>query len=200
DGSHLSSQVYLGADCQIGNNCRLLPGVVVGSDGFGFAKDEQGHWQKMVHFGNVIIGDEVEIGANVCIDRGTFGSTRIDNGVKIDNQVHIAHNVHVGAHTLICACVGIAGSTIIGERCIIAGAAGIADKLRIADGVVIGPGTFVVQDITEAGHYTGIFPAQKHTLWQRNYSKIKNSEVQVKSKKPLHLGRCRPDDLPKYKA
>lgn len=140
DNVHLGEQVLLYAgvkvyfDCVIGNNVIIHSGSVIGSDGFGFAPQEDGSYQKVSQIGNVIIGDEVEIGANTTIDRATLGSTRIDRGVKLDNLIQIAHNVEVGTNTVIAAQSGVSGSTKIGKQVTLGGQVGIAGHITIADG------------------------------------------------------------------
>lgn len=134
----LYAGVTIYKDCLIGNNCTLHSGVVIGSDGFGFAPTENGSYKKIPQMGNVIIEDDVEIGANSIVDRATLGSTIIRKGVKIDNLVQIAHNVEIGENTVIAAQTGISGSTKIGKQCILAGQVGIAGHLHIADGTVFG--------------------------------------------------------------
>ena len=134
----LYAGVTIYKDCVIGNNCTLHSGVVIGSDGFGFAPTENGSYKKIPQMGNVIIEDDVEIGANSIVDRATLGSTIIRKGVKIDNLVQIAHNVEIRENTVIAAQTGISGSTKIGKQCILAGQVGVAGHLHIADGTVFG--------------------------------------------------------------
>jgi len=153
-------------DCRIGARCIVASGAVIGADGFGFAPLD-GRWIKIPQVGAVVVGDDVEIGANTTIDRGTMGDTVIEDGVKLDNQIQVGHNCMIGAHTVIAGCVGIAGSAHIGRGCQIGGAAMIAGHLSIADGSAIGPGTLVASSITEPGHYTGFFPMMKNRDWQR---------------------------------
>jgi UDP-3-O-[3-hydroxymyristoyl] glucosamine N-acyltransferase len=138
DNVRLYSGVKIYNDCVIGNNCTLHSGSVIGSDGFGFAPTEDGSYKKIPQMGNVIVEDNVEIGANSIVDRATLGSTIIRKGVKIDNLVQIAHNVEVGSNTVIAAQTGISGSTKIGKQCILAGQVGIAGHLHIADGTIFG--------------------------------------------------------------
>jgi UDP-3-O-[3-hydroxymyristoyl] glucosamine N-acyltransferase len=137
DNSTLHPNVIVYQDCQIGSNCIIHGGTVIGSDGFGFAPNEQGEFQKVPQIGNVIIEDNVEIGSNCSIDRATMGSTRIRRGVKIDNLCQIAHNVEVGQNSAMAAQVGIAGSAKIGKSVMIGGQAGISGHLHIADGTKI---------------------------------------------------------------
>jgi UDP-3-O-[3-hydroxymyristoyl] glucosamine N-acyltransferase len=148
-------------------------GAVLGADGFGFAPD-QGRWVKIEQLGVVHIGDDVEIGANTCIDRGALGDTLIGDGVKIDNLVQIGHNVRIGAHTAIAGNVGIAGSAAIGEHCMIGGGAGINGHVTIADRVVITGATQVSRSIAKAGVYSGSFPFDDNALWEKNAAVVRN--------------------------
>lgn len=172
-GTVVSAQCYIGFGSVIGENSFLYPqvslrefikvgsrviihnGTVVGSDGFGYSVDREGVRTKIPQIGIVEVGDDVEIGANVTIDRARFGKTRIGNGVKIDNLVQIAHNVVIGDHTVVVAQVGIAGSTSIGSKSILAGQAGIAGHLKIGDGVIVGPNSGVTKDIPAGTHVLG---------------------------------------------
>jgi UDP-3-O-[3-hydroxymyristoyl] glucosamine N-acyltransferase len=154
-------------DCTIGARGILHGGAVIGADGFGFAPFE-GRYVKIPQTGRVVVGDDVDIGANSTIDRGTMGDTVIEDGVKIDNQVQIGHNCRIGAHTVIAGCVGIAGSAIIGRGCQLGGAAMILGHLTIVDKTVISSGTLVSRSITEAGFYTGFFPLMTNRDWERN--------------------------------
>ena len=160
-------------DCKVGARCIVHSGAVIGSDGFGFAPHE-GHWIKIPQVGAVIIGDDVEIGANTTVDRGAMGDTIIEDGVKLDNLIQIAHNCVIGAHTAIAACVGIAGSTRIGRGCRIGGAAMIGGHLTIAAGSSIGPATAVPSSLPEAGHYTAFFPVMKHREWEHAAAVLRN--------------------------
>ena len=155
------------ADCRVGARCILHGGSVIGADGFGFAPFE-GRWVKIPQTGRATIGDDVEIGANTTIDRGTMGDTVVEEGSKLDNQIQIGHNCRIGAHTVIAGCVGIAGSTTIGKGCQLGGAAMILGHLQIADGCVISSGTLVSRSINERGFYTGFFPFMKNRDWERN--------------------------------
>jgi UDP-3-O-[3-hydroxymyristoyl] glucosamine N-acyltransferase len=168
----LKSRVTLGEACEIGERCIVHPGVVIGADGFGFAPSS-GQWVKIEQLGRVRIGNDVEIGANTCVDRGALDDTVIEDGVKIDNLVQIAHNVHVGAHTVIAGNTGIAGSARIGRHCQIGGAANILGHLSIADGTVISPTSMVTRSIPKAGFYTGIFPLQENEQWEKNAATFK---------------------------
>jgi UDP-3-O-[3-hydroxymyristoyl] glucosamine N-acyltransferase len=134
-------------DCVIGNNCTLHANVVIGADGFGFAPQPDGTFKKVPQIGNVVVGDNVEIGANTCIDRATMGSTRIGNGVKLDNLIQIAHNVEIGENTVIAAQTGVAGSTKIGKNCMIGGQVGFGGHLVVADGTQIQGQSGIVRPI-----------------------------------------------------
>jgi UDP-3-O-[3-hydroxymyristoyl] glucosamine N-acyltransferase len=159
-------------NCVIGARAIVHSGAVIGADGFGFAPLD-GDWIKIPQIGRVIIGDDVEIGANTTIDRGSMDDTVVENGVKLDNQIQIGHNCTIGARTVIAGCVGIAGSARIGRDCQIGGAAMIAGHLEIADGCVIGPGTLVSSSIGTRGHYVGYFPMMKNGEWQRAASIVR---------------------------
>lgn len=166
--------IYRGA--QIGAQCIIHSGAVIGSDGFGFAPDfgaQGGSWLKIPQTGNVIIGDEVEIGANTTIDRGAMANTIIEQGCKLDNQIQIAHNVQIGAFTVIAGAAAIAGSTKIGRYCMIGGAANIAGHLTIADKVIISGGTSITKSIHEAGQFTSVFPFMPHHDWEKNAAVIR---------------------------
>jgi len=143
----LYSGVKVYNDCVIGNNCILHSGAVIGSDGFGFAPTEDGSYKKIPQMGNVVLEDNVEIGANSIVDRATLGSTTIRKGVKIDNLVQIAHNVEVGENTVIAAQTGISGSTKLGKQCVLAGQVGLAGHLLIADGTIFGAQTGVPNSV-----------------------------------------------------
>ncbi|MBX2807502.1 MAG: UDP-3-O-(3-hydroxymyristoyl)glucosamine N-acyltransferase [Cellvibrionaceae bacterium] len=162
---HANVTVYAGT--KIGANAILHSGVVIGADGFGFAPCAEG-WQKIHQLGRVILGDDVEVGANTTIDRGALTDTLIARGVKIDNQVQIAHNVHIGEHTAIAAAVAIAGSTVIGKHCTIAGCVGIVGHIEIADNVHITGMTMVSKSITEPGSYSSGVPMNQTARWRKN--------------------------------
>ena len=170
-GTRLVANVTVCHGVCIGERVVLHPGAVVGSDGFGLAKD-QDRWFKIPQVGGVIIGDDVEIGANSTVDRGTLEDTVIEEDVRIDNQVQVAHNCHIGAHTAIAGCVGIAGSARIGRRCTIAGAVGIAGHLDICDDVHVTAMSMVVQPITEPGVYSSNLPAKPNRQWRRNVARF----------------------------
>ena len=174
DHTVLYAGVKVYAHCVIGNDCILHAGVVVGSDGFGFEPDAQGVNQKIPQIGNVIIEDDVEVGANTTIDRAMMGSTIVRKNVKIDNLVQIAHNVEVGESTFLCAQVGIAGSSKVGKHCILAGQVGVAGHIEIADNCIFGAQTGIPNSIKKAGMYMG-YPAIDAGLWRRAVVKFKQA-------------------------
>ena len=185
-GGHarLYPHVVIYHDCIIGDNLIAHSGAVIGSDGFGIAMDE-GRWIKIPQIGRVVIGNDVEIGANTTIDRGALDDTVIEDGVKLDNQIQIAHNVRIGAHTAIAGCVGIAGSTTIGRYCRIGGSAGILGHLQIADHVEISSFTLIGKSIREAGSYAAIFPFSKTEDWRKNTVHLRHLDDLVKRVKIL---------------
>ncbi|MER1967203.1 UDP-3-O-(3-hydroxymyristoyl)glucosamine N-acyltransferase [Castellaniella sp. GW247-6E4] len=171
----LHARVTLYHGVRVGDRAILHAGVVLGADGFGFAPDpgkDTGAWSKIAQLGGVLLGDDIEIGANTTVDRGAIEDTVLGNGVKLDNQIMIGHNCHIGDHTAMAACVGVAGSTTMGKRCVIGGAAMFAGHLTLGDDVHISGGTAVTGDILEPGRYTGVFPAAGHAEWQRNAAVI----------------------------
>ena len=172
-GAHtrLMARVVVSDDCVVGRRCLLLPGAVIGADGFGFARDGA-HWVRQPQLGRVVIGDDVEVGANTTVDRGTFDDTVLADGVKLDNLVHIAHNVRVGADTAIAALVGIAGSTVVGARCTIAGQAGIIDHVEIADDVHIAAASPVTNSLEHAGVYAATLKAEPAVQWRRTMVRL----------------------------
>lgn len=167
DETVLYAGVRIYHDCVIGKDCILHSGAVIGADGFGFEPDANGVNQKIPQIGNVVIADDVEIGANTTIDRAMMGSTRVEKNVKLDNLVQVAHNVTVGESSFLCAQVGIAGSTTIGEHCILAGQVGVAGHLQIADRCVFGAQAGVAGHIRKAGMYQGS-PAIDAMNWRRS--------------------------------
>jgi UDP-3-O-[3-hydroxymyristoyl] glucosamine N-acyltransferase len=187
-GSRLHPNVTVYHDCAVGSRVILHSGVVIGADGFGIAMEE-GRWIKVPQIGRVVIGDDVEIGANTTVDRGALGDTVIEDGVKLDNQIQVGHNVRIGAHTAIAACVGIAGSTRIGSYCKIGGASGIAGHLTIADRVEISAFTLIAKSIDQAGTYTGVYPFEPHSQWRKNAVHVRHladlaNRIRTLEKKP----------------
>ena len=191
DCTKIYENVFIGDGAVVGRNCIIYPGVriypgmvignnviihsnaVIGADGFGFAPLEDGSYRKIPHTGNVIIEDDVEIGANTCIDKSQMGSTIIQRGVKIDNLCQIAHNVEVGRNTVMSAMVGIAGSTKVGEHCVFAGQAGIANGLNIPDSTTLGAQTGVISSPKKPGMVLFGTPALPHTDYLRSFAVFK---------------------------
>jgi len=171
-GTRLASRVTVARDCIIGDRCIVHPGAVIGADGFGFAP-HQGAWEKIEQLGAVRIGNDVEIGANTCIDRGALQDTVIEDGVKLDNLIQIGHNVRIGKHTALAGCAAVAGSATIGAHCTINGRAGILSHLTIVDHVHISATTLVTRSILKPGHYTGIFPIDDNAAWEKNAATLK---------------------------
>lgn len=170
--TRLAPRVTLGAACHIGARGIVHSGAVIGADGFGFALHE-GSWVKIEQLGAVRIGDDVEIGANTCIDRGALDDTVIEDGVKLDNLIQIGHNVHIGAHTAMAGCVGVAGSARIGAHCSVGGGAVILGHLRLADHVHISAASVVTRSINEPGHYSGVFPIDDNAAWEKNAATLR---------------------------
>ncbi len=170
--TELKSRVTVGENCVVGERCLLHSGVVIGADGFGFAPNA-GAWEKIEQLGAVRIGNDVEIGANTCIDRGALQDTVIEDGVKLDNLIQIGHNVRVGAHTAMAGCAGVAGSATIGAHCTIGGGAVVLGHLSLADGVNISAATVVTRSIQQPGHYTGMFPLDENAAWEKNAAALK---------------------------
>jgi UDP-3-O-[3-hydroxymyristoyl] glucosamine N-acyltransferase len=207
-GSVIGPQVSLGPGCiiednvTIGANSRLVarvtvlthvcigaravlhPGVVIGAQGFGIANDN-GVWVNIPQLGAVIIGDDVDIGANSCVDRGALEDTVIEHGVKIDNHVQIGHNVRIGANTAIAGCVAIAGSARIGARCTIGGTSAVSGHLEITDDVHLTGGTNVPKSISEPGVYSSTLPLQSNRDWRRNVTRVKQLDALVKRVRAL---------------
>lgn len=193
EGTVIKDNVSVGAGCRIGKNCILYPGVrlypgmvignnviihenaVIGSDGFGNAPQEDGSWQKIEHLGNVVIEDNVEIGANTTIDRAQMESTIIGKGVKIDNLCMIAHNVVIGENTVMAAQCGIAGSTKVGRNCILAGQVGIVGHVTIADNTKIGAQSGIIGNVKESGKSLMGSPAIPLQQFLRAYAKFKQN-------------------------
>ncbi len=160
----------------IGKRSIVHAGVVLGADEFGFAKDgNTGRWAKVPQLGGVRIGDDVEIGANTTIDRGTLDDTVIEDGVKLDNQIQVGHNSVIGAHSAVAGCVGIAGSTTIGKRCMIGSGVGIAGHLSIADDVVITGYSLITKSLKTSGSYSSGMPAVKSSTWRRMVGHMRRS-------------------------
>lgn len=170
--TRLAPGVVVGRDCSIGERCIVHAGVVIGADGFGFAP-HQGEWVKIEQLGAVRIGNDVEIGANCCIDRGALDDTVLEDGVKLDNLIQIGHNVHVGRHTAMAGCVGVAGSARIGAHCTIGGGAVVLGHLSLADHVHISAASVVMRSIHQPGQYSGVFPIDDNSQWEKNAATLR---------------------------
>lgn len=182
--TRLSANITVCEGVQIGERCLLHPGAVIGADGFGIANDK-GRWIKVPQLGSVIVGDDVEIGANTTIDRGAIEDTIIGNNVKLDNQIHIAHNVLIGENTVIAGCTGIAGSTDIGKNCVIGGRVTINGHISITDGVQLTGTTMVTKSITQRGSYSSGIPAEPTKQWHRNVVRYRQMDALVDRVKQL---------------
>jgi UDP-3-O-[3-hydroxymyristoyl] glucosamine N-acyltransferase len=159
--------------CAIGARAIVHAGAVIGSDGFGIAREGEG-WVKIPQIGRVLIGEDVEIGANSTIDRGTIDDTVLEDGVKLDNLIQIGHNVRIGAHSALAGCVGIAGSADIGRRCTLGAAAVVLGHLSIVDDVHVSAATVISRSIRKPGTYTGMFPFDENASWARNTALVRH--------------------------
>ena len=168
----LHSRVTLGARCVLGERCIVHSGAVIGADGFGFAPTGA-KWEKIEQLGAVKIGNDVEIGANTCIDRGALQDTVIEDGVKLDNLIQIGHNTRIGQHTAMAGCVGVAGSADIGAHCTIGGGAVVLGHLKLVDGVHISAASVVTRSLLKPGHYSGVFPIDDNAAWEKNAVTLK---------------------------
>ena len=175
-GTSIAPLASIGVNVRIGARCIVHSGVVIGADGFGFA-EHQGEWIKVPQLGSVVIGDDVEIGANTTIDRGAIEDTVIEDGVKLDNLVQIAHNVHIGAHTVMAAMSGAAGSTRIGKRCKVGGATIMVGHLTICDDAMFTFASIVTKSVTEPGVYGGSLPAEEASKWRRNAARFRQLDA-----------------------
>ncbi len=178
DDTVIEDRVVIYPGCTIGARCCISAGVVIGASGFGYAP-HQGKWQKIEQLGSVVIGDDVDIGANTTIDRGTLGNTRIGNGVKLDNQIQIAHNVMVGDDTIIAGCVGVAGSAVIGRRCRLGGRVGVLGHLEIADDVTVLSNSLVTRTIKSPGEYASAIGVQPAGRWRKNAAIVRRLDKLV---------------------
>jgi UDP-3-O-[3-hydroxymyristoyl] glucosamine N-acyltransferase len=176
----------------LGECCLVHSGAVIGADGFGFAPSPEG-WVKIEQLGAVRIGNDVEIGANTCIDRGALDDTVIEDGVKLDNLIQIGHNVHVGAHAAMAGCVGVAGSARIGAHCTIGGGAVVLGHLSLADGVHVSASSVVTRSISKPGLYSGLFPIDDNASWEKNAATLKQLHGLRERIKQLEA-RVRPPD------
>jgi len=173
DDSCLYPGVVVYPQCVLGARVIVHSGAVIGADGFGIAKDG-GRWIKIPQIGRVVIGDDVEIGANTTIDRGAIDDTVIEEGVKLDNQIQVGHNVRIGAHTAIAGCTGIAGSADIGRHCTIGGNAQIFGHIKIVDNVTVSACTVISHSLHKPGTYSGMYPSEEHSSWLRNTAVVRH--------------------------
>lgn len=183
-GSRLVARVTLCAGTRVGERALLHPGCVIGREGFGFARDGE-QWVRIPQIGRVILGDDVEIGANTTVDRGSIEDTVIGQGVKLDNQIQIGHNVQIGDHTAMAANTGISGSTRIGRNCTIAGAVGMAGHLEIGDHVHFTGMAMVTRSVSQAGSYSSGIPAMPSIDWRRNVARFKQLDELARRLKRL---------------
>ncbi|AOY88209.1 UDP-3-O-(3-hydroxymyristoyl)glucosamine N-acyltransferase [Marinobacter salinus] len=184
EGTVIRPRVTLAHDVVLGQRCHILSGAVIGSDGFGFA-NEKGVWHRIAQLGRVILGNDVEVGANTTIDRGALDDTVIGNGVKLDNLIQIAHNVQIGDHSAMAAMVGIAGSTRIGRHCVFGGASGVAGHLEIGDQVHLTGMTLVTGDIRDPGVYSSGTSADTNRQWRKNAVRFRQLDALARRVKEL---------------
>lgn len=182
--ARLVARVTLCPGVRIGRRALLQPGCVIGRDGFGFARDGR-RWFRMPQLGGVVIGDDVEIGANSCVDRGALTDTLIEAGAKIDNLIQIGHNCHIGENTAMAACSGISGSTHIGRDCTIGGAVGMAGHLKIGDNVHFTGMAMVTRSFPEPGVYSSGIPAMSNADWRRNAARFRHLDELTRRVKDL---------------
>lgn len=172
-GTQLFANVTIYHACVLGKACRVQSGSVIGSEGFGYARDGAAGWQRINQIGRVVIGDRVEIGAGTTIDRGAIADTVIEDGVILDNLIMIAHNVHIGRNTAIAACTGIAGSAVIGANCTIGGSVNINGHISICDKAHVTAVSFVMRSITEPGAYSSGIPVETNRKWNRTLARLR---------------------------
>jgi UDP-3-O-[3-hydroxymyristoyl] glucosamine N-acyltransferase len=195
-GAAIGPGCTIGEDCAIGEGCELVarvslvrrvrlgrrvlihPGAVLGADGFGLAM-EHGRWLKVPQLGGVVVGDDCEIGANTCIDRGALDDTVLEEDVRLDNQIQIGHNVRIGAHSAMAGCSAVAGSAVVGRYCLIGGGAGILGHLEVCDRVVITAMSLVTSSIREPGEYSSGTPLMDNRSWRRSAVRFKQLDKQL---------------------
>ncbi len=175
----IKSGVTIESGCKLGQRCIIHSGAVIGADGFGLARDEDG-WLKIPQTGIVRLGNDCEIGANTTIDCGTIDDTILGNDVRLDNQIQIGHNVHIGDHTIMAGCTAVAGSTMIGRNCLIGGGVGIVGHIEICDNVTIQAMSLVTHSIKEAGQFSGAAPLQKVADWRKNAARYRQLDQWVR--------------------
>jgi UDP-3-O-[3-hydroxymyristoyl] glucosamine N-acyltransferase len=189
EDSRLVARVFVGHEVQLGARCIVQPGAVIGGDGFGFAP-EKSTWVKIPQLGSVVVGVDVEIGANTTIDRGAMGDTVIEDGVKLDNLIMIAHNCRIGAHSALAACVAIAGSSVVGKRCILGGKVGLTGHISLCDDVVVLGTSFISHNITRPGVYSSALPSEEAGAWRRIVARIKRLDAMARRLRAVekHVG------------
>ena len=189
DDTRLVANVFIGPGVVIGARCVVQPGAVIGGDGFGFAAD-QGTWVKVPQIGSVVVGDDVEIGANTTIDRGALGDTVIEEGVKLDNLIMIAHNCRIGAHSAIAGQSAMAGSSVLGKRCILGGRAGLTGHITLCDDVVVLGTSFISHSISKPGVYSSALPSEEAGVWRRLVARFKRLDSMAKRLRAVekHVG------------
>ncbi|MDD0814131.1 UDP-3-O-(3-hydroxymyristoyl)glucosamine N-acyltransferase [Curvibacter sp. HBC28] len=188
----LHSRITVSEGCSIGDRCIVHPGVVIGADGFGFAPVD-GRWEKIEQLGAVRIGNDVEIGANTCIDRGALGDTVIADGVKLDNLIQIGHNVRIGEHTAMAGNAGVAGSATIGAHCTVGGGAVVLGHLSLADHVHVSAASVVMRSLHKPGQYTGVFPLDENRQWEKNAATLKQLHSLRERIKALEAAQTEPN-------
>ena len=176
DGTRLHANVVIESECIIGRNCHIQAGAIIGSDGFGYARDRE-QWIPIQQIGRVVIGECVEIGANTTIDRGAMDDTTIADGVILDNQIQIAHNVKIGALTAIAGCAAVAGSTSIGRRCSIGGSTVVLGHITIADDTIINAMSLVTSSIDQPGRYASSLPVMASSAWNKNIARLRKLDT-----------------------
>ena len=190
EDSRLVARVTLGAGTQVGKRALLHPGAVLGRDGFGFARDGE-RWERIPQLGRLRLGDDVEIGANTCVDRGALEDTVLADGIKLDNLIQIGHNCRLGENTAMAACSCVSGSTHIGRNCSIAGAVGMAGHLRIGDQVHFTGMAMVTRSIAEAGIYSSGVPVMTNAKWRRNVARFRHLDELAQRVKRLEAELAR---------
>ena len=194
DDTRLTARVFIGDRVRLGRRCIVQPGAVIGGDGFGYAP-EKGAWIKVPQIGSVVLGDDVEIGANTTIDRGALGDTVIETGAKLDNLIMIAHNVRIGEHSALAAAVAIAGSSVLGKRCILGGKVGLNGHITLCDDVVVLGTSFISHSISKPGVYSSALPSEEAGVWRRIVGRIKRIDLMAKRLRAVekHVGLHAPD-------
>jgi len=189
DDTRLVANVFIGSRVVFGARGTVQAGAVIGGDGFGFAP-EKGTWIKVPQIGGVVIGDDVEIGANTTIDRGALGDTVIEEGVKIDNLIMIAHNCRIGAHSALAGCVAMAGSTVVGKRCLLGGRAGLVGHITLCDDVIVLGDSLISHSISKPGVYSSALPSEEAGVWRRIVGRIKRLDSMARRQRALekHVG------------